>query len=104
MKQKFSTKWNSSRQPRKQRKYLANAPLHLKRVLLSANLSKDLRKRYGRSWDEYMDTFKEEYQSRIEYLNGVDLTKWGIKTKIASDWGISRTQVNRFLEKHYLPA
>ncbi len=46
MKKKFSTKWKSSKQPRKQRKYLANAPLHLKRKLLSVNLSKDLRKKY----------------------------------------------------------
>ena len=43
MEKKFSTKWISSRQPRKQRKYLANAPLHIKRKLLSANLSKELR-------------------------------------------------------------
>lgn len=43
MKTKFSTKWISSKQPRKQRKYLANAPLHLKRKLLAVNLSKALR-------------------------------------------------------------
>ncbi|MAG11122.1 50S ribosomal protein L24 [Candidatus Pacearchaeota archaeon] len=48
MKQKFSTKWKASKQPRKQRKYLANAPLHIKRKLLSVNLSKELRKKYGK--------------------------------------------------------
>ena len=58
----------------------------------------------GRSWDEYMDTFKEEYENRIEYLKKVDLTKWGIKTIIANDWGVSRTQVNRFIKKYYLPS
>lgn len=47
MKKKFSTKWKSSKQPRKQKKYIANAPLHLKRKLLSVNLSKELRKKYG---------------------------------------------------------
>ena len=47
MKQKFSTKWKASKQPRKQRKFLANAPLHIKRKFLSVNLSKDLRKKYG---------------------------------------------------------
>lgn len=47
MKQKFSTKWKASKQPRKQRKYLANAPLHIKRKFLGANLSKDLRKKHG---------------------------------------------------------
>jgi len=46
MKKKFSTHWNSSSQPRKQRKYSANAPLHIKRKFLSMNLSKELRKKY----------------------------------------------------------
>lgn len=48
MKNKFSTHWKSSKQPRKQRKYSANAPLHLRRKFLSTNLSKELRKKYGR--------------------------------------------------------
>ena len=48
MKKQFSTSWKSSRQPRKQRKYLANAPLHLKKKIMSANLSKELRKKYGK--------------------------------------------------------
>ncbi|MFW5846662.1 MAG: 50S ribosomal protein L24 [Nanoarchaeota archaeon] len=48
MKQKFSTKWKASKQPRKQRKYLANAPLHLRRKFLSANLSKILREKHGK--------------------------------------------------------
>jgi large subunit ribosomal protein L24 len=48
MKKKFSIAWKSSSQTRKQRKYVANAPLHLRHKLLSANLSKDLRKKYGK--------------------------------------------------------
>jgi large subunit ribosomal protein L24 len=48
MKKKFSTKWKASKQPRKQRKYSANAPLHLKKKLISANLSKELRKKYSK--------------------------------------------------------
>lgn len=47
MRKKFSTKWKGSSQPRKQRKYLANSPIHIKRNSLSVNLSKDLRKKYG---------------------------------------------------------
>lgn len=47
MRKEFSTKWTESKQPRKQRKYLANAPLHLKRKQLSVNLSKDLRVKQG---------------------------------------------------------
>ena len=48
MKKKFSTKWKASKQPRKQRKYVANAPLHIKRKFVSINLSKELRKKHGR--------------------------------------------------------
>lgn len=46
MKQRFSTKWKASKQPRKQRKFIANAPLHLKRKMLSSNLSKPLREKH----------------------------------------------------------
>jgi large subunit ribosomal protein L24 len=48
MKQKFSTSWISSVQVRKQRKYRYNAPLHLRHKFLSANLSKELRKKYNK--------------------------------------------------------
>ncbi len=48
MKQEFSLTWKASKQPRKQRKYRYNAPFSVKRKLLSANLSKELRKKYGR--------------------------------------------------------
>ena len=48
MKSQFSTSWNSSIQPRKQRKFRYNAPLHAKHKFLSAHLSKDLRKKYGK--------------------------------------------------------
>ena len=44
MKKEFSKNWESSKQPRKQRKYLANAPLHIRKKFISVNLSKDLRK------------------------------------------------------------
>jgi hypothetical protein len=35
MKKEFSTSWKASRQVRKQRKYLANAPIHIKRKLIN---------------------------------------------------------------------
>ncbi len=47
MKSKFSKLWNKSKQPRKQRKFIANAPLHIKGKLISSHLSKDLRTQYG---------------------------------------------------------
>ena len=37
-----------SKKPRKQRKFLYNAPLHLRRKMISAHLSKELREKYKR--------------------------------------------------------
>lgn len=48
MKKEFSKHWKSSKQPRKQRKYRAKAPLHIKRKFVGINLSKELRKKYGK--------------------------------------------------------
>jgi large subunit ribosomal protein L24 len=48
MKKKFSPAWKSSSQVRKKRKYLANAPKHLKRKIMGANLEKELRKKHGK--------------------------------------------------------
>lgn len=38
-----------SSQPRKQRKFRYNAPLHIKSKFMTATLTKDLREKYGRS-------------------------------------------------------
>jgi len=46
MKQTFSKTWKSSKQPRKQRKYRANAPWNIRRKMMSVNLNKELRKKY----------------------------------------------------------
>lgn len=48
MKNAFSTKWKSSKRPGKQRKYRHNAPLHTLRKFMSAHLSSELRKKYGK--------------------------------------------------------
>ena len=48
MKKKYSNSWKGSKQPRKQRKYRANAPLHTRHKMASANLSKELRKEYSK--------------------------------------------------------
>jgi large subunit ribosomal protein L24 len=42
----WSKKWKASKQPRKQRKYQYNAPLHIVRKMFSVLLSKDLRTSY----------------------------------------------------------
>src|SRR3989344_3490634 len=46
-KNKFNKSWKGNKSPKKQRKYIANAPLHIRKSLISVNLSKDLRKKYG---------------------------------------------------------
>ena len=48
MNSKFSNSWKSSVQPRKQRKFVANAPLHTRKSQLSVHLSEELRKKYGK--------------------------------------------------------
>ncbi len=48
MKNEWSSKWNSSSQPRKQRKYRFNAPLHARHRLMSVHLSKELRGQLGK--------------------------------------------------------
>jgi large subunit ribosomal protein L24 len=48
MKRKFSPSWKSSKQPRKQRKYRYNAPLHIKGKFVNAHLSAELRKKCGK--------------------------------------------------------
>ncbi|MBI2148100.1 50S ribosomal protein L24 [Candidatus Woesearchaeota archaeon] len=40
--------WIKSKNPRKQRKYAINAPLHIARKLMSVRLNKDLKQKYGK--------------------------------------------------------
>jgi len=47
MKTEWSTTWKSSVQPRKQRKYVHNAPQHISHKLVSVHLDKKLREKYG---------------------------------------------------------
>ncbi|MDD5332042.1 MAG: 50S ribosomal protein L24 [Candidatus Nanoarchaeia archaeon] len=42
----WSNDWKASKNPRKQRKYTYNAPLHIKKNFVSVNLSKDLRQKH----------------------------------------------------------
>jgi len=46
MKKEFSLSWRSSSQRRKQRKFRANAPLHIRTSFVSAHLEKSLRQKY----------------------------------------------------------
>jgi large subunit ribosomal protein L24 len=48
MKKSYSKSWKASRQPRKQRLYLYNAPEHIQGKSMKSTLSKTLRKRLGK--------------------------------------------------------
>jgi large subunit ribosomal protein L24 len=80
MKKEFSTQWNASKQPRKQRKYLANAPTHIRHKLISATLSKELRKKYGkrnfplRKGDEVL-IMRGEFRGKTGKIELTDLKK-----------------------------
>ena len=92
MKNEWSSKWKSSTQPRKQRKYRLNAPLHIKRRFLSANITTALRERLGkrsmviRKGDEVMVTRgkmkgtkgvveKVDLKSEKVFIEGVKMKK-----------------------------
>ena len=44
----FSKAWKSSSKPKKQRKYAAQAPLHIKGKMLAAHLSKELKEKHAK--------------------------------------------------------
>ena len=46
MKSDFSTKWKASKQPRKQRKYAYNAPVHIRGKFLTAPVAKNLAEKH----------------------------------------------------------
>ena len=75
MKKKFSAKWIASKQTRKQRKYRANAPTHVRSKMISANLSKTLRQKYNRR------SFRLRKGDEVKILKGEFKGKKG---KIAS--------------------
>lgn len=80
MKKQFSPSWKSSTQVRKQRKYVYNAPLHVKQKLVSAHLSKELRKKHEirslslRTGDEVI-VQRGNFKKRKAKVTEVDLLK-----------------------------
>lgn len=79
----FSKKWINSKAPRKQRKYRANAPKHLRRKMMAANLSAELRKKYGRrsfairSGDK-VKIMRGEFAGKMGKVEGVDVKRMKI--------------------------
>jgi len=90
---KWSNKWKASKNPKKQRKYRANAPLHIKRKFLSVHLSKELRKKYKkrslpvRKGDEVI-VLRGKYKKKTGKVTKVDVKKTQVFVE-----GITRKRV-----------
>jgi large subunit ribosomal protein L24 len=73
----WSNKWVSSKQPRKQRKYRYNAPMHVRQKFVSAHLSEALKNRFGkrslslRKGDEVkvMRGSGKSFKGKVERIN-----------------------------------
>jgi large subunit ribosomal protein L24 len=92
MKKKFSKHWIKSKQTRKKRKYRANAPLNIRRKLVSSNLSKELRGKYKRRnfplrKGDTIKIMKGEFKGKKGKIASLDLKK----TKAVIE-GIQRTK------------
>jgi large subunit ribosomal protein L24 len=80
MKKKWSTSWISSIQPRKQRKFRHNAPLHARKRFVSIHLSPELRKRFSkrsiqaRKGDE-IKIMRGSMRGKLGTVERVDLSK-----------------------------
>jgi len=76
----WSKHWKSSKQPRKQRKYIFHAPLHVRYNFIAAHLSKELREKYKRrsfpvrKGDEVI-VMKGKYKKKTGKIGRVDLKK-----------------------------
>lgn len=103
MKKKFSKSWRKSRQKRKQRKFTANAPLHIKRKMLSANLSKELRKKYGkrsfpiRKGDE-VRIMRGKFKKKTGKINIVDMKKMRVAIEGIQEKKKEGSKVNVFFD------
>jgi large subunit ribosomal protein L24 len=90
----WSKHWKSSKQPRKQRKYVYHAPLHVRHKFLSAHLSKELREKFNRrsfplrKGDE-VEVMRGKFKKRTGKVSRVDLKE----LKVYID-GITRKKVD----------
>ena len=88
MKKKFSRMWISSKQPRKQRKYRYNAPMHRRQKMLGAHISKELRKEIKkrsmslRTNDE-VKIMRGEFAKLVGKVTEIDLKKMKVFTDVA---------------------
>jgi len=83
MKKDWNKTWNSSTQPRKQRKFRHNAPIHIRRKLMSSTLSKELRKKYGRRnfpvrVGDKVKVLRGQFKGKLTEIEKVDVRNYKI--------------------------
>ena len=103
MKQKFSRKWIKSKQPRKQRKYRANAPLHIRHKFMSVTLSKELRKKYERRSfsirkGDTVKIMRGKFRKKTGKIGGVDLIKLRVNIEGIQRQKKDGTKVNVYFD------
>ncbi len=102
MKQKFSTKWKASKQPRKQRKYLINAPKHIRRKFLVSTLTKELRKKHGirnielRTGDE-VEVMRGKFDGKKGKITAINMKKLRVAVENIQMTKRDGTKVNLWL-------
>lgn len=75
-----------SKQPRKQRRFLFKAPLHLRRKFISAHLSDDLITKYGRrsfpvAKGDTVKVVRGDFKGHVGKVSEVDLKKGVVKVE-----------------------
>ncbi|MFH7880652.1 MAG: 50S ribosomal protein L24 [Candidatus Aenigmatarchaeota archaeon] len=77
-----------SKKPRKQRKFLIEAPLHIRRKMISSHLSKELREKYKRrslplrKGDE-VKIMRGEFKGKIGKVVKIDTKKYKVYVDVA---------------------
>lgn len=103
MKQTFSNSWKSSKQIRKQRKYRANAPLHILSKMMSSHLNKILRKKYNtrsitvRNGDE-VKVMKGKFKGKTGKVTKVDIKKQRVTIDGLQNKKKDGTKINAYFD------
>ncbi len=82
MRKEWSNAWASSKQPRKQRKYVHNAPLHVRHKLVSVHLAPALRERYKKR------AVPVRKGDRVKVMRGEDKGYNGVVEKVELKKGV----------------
>lgn len=77
MKTTWSSSWKASKQPRKQRKYVYNAPYHIKHKFLGSHVSKELKTKYNKR------TVPVRKGDKIKVMRGTHKGKTGTVERVS---------------------